>query len=126
MESTASQFSLQGAGPFLHWLTLAILIATPILASVILYKIGGLPGALARKRNHPQAEAIGICGWMGLITIVLWPLAMVWAHVVPGRMAGDGAADPPAGAAEADAVATLREATARLADVERRLSRSGG
>lgn len=122
METTASQFSLQGAGPFLHWLTLAILCAFPVLAGIVVYKLGGLPGAIARKRNHPQAEAVGLCGWMGIVTIVLWPLAMVWAHVVPGRATGDGTGDHQA---EEAALATLREATARLAAVERKLSQGG-
>jgi hypothetical protein len=118
MEATASQFSLQGAGPFLYWLTLAILCAFPVLAGIALYKLGGWPGAIARKRNHPQAEAIGVCGWMGIITIVLWPIAMVWAHLGPQREVPEGdlqTAEPSA------TLAKLREATARLAALERRL-----
>ena len=47
--------------------------------------LGGLPGRIARSRDHPQAEAINACGWLGLITLgVPWIVAMVWAFVRPG------------------------------------------
>ena len=120
MEAAASQFSLQGAGPFLHWITLGILCAFPILTGLVLYKLGGLPGAIARRRNHRQADAISVCGWMGIITIVLWPVAMVWAHVVPRReiVEGGGVRSPAT-------LAKLQEATARLVAIERKLPRSG-
>ena len=29
------------------------------------------PGQIARKRNHPQAEAINVMGWWGAITLSL-------------------------------------------------------
>jgi len=80
-------FTLQGAGPFLHWLTLGILCVMPVVIGIIAYKLGGLPGEIARARRHPQAEAISICGWMGIVTLVLWPVAMVWAHLVPAGAA---------------------------------------
>ena len=124
MEATASQFSLQGAGPFLHWLTLGILCAVPIVAGIALYKLGRWPGEIARKRNHPQAEAISVCGWMGIITIVLWPIAMVWAHVAPRREIADGSGDRQAAETTAT-IAKLREATARLAAIERKLPQGG-
>jgi len=60
-------------------------------AASAIYKLGGLPGSIAKSRGHPQADAINICGWMGIITIVLWPIAMVWAHLVPGRLGGRSA-----------------------------------
>ena len=27
--------------------------------------LGMLPGMIARKRRHPQADAISVCGWWG-------------------------------------------------------------
>lgn len=74
-------FTLQGFGPFLHWMTLVILCVLPVIIGIVLYKLGGLPGSIAAARGHPQASAINICGWMGLVTLVLWPIAMVWAHL---------------------------------------------
>jgi hypothetical protein len=39
------------------------------------------PGKIARQRNHPQAEAIAVCGWWGVITFgLLLPVAWIWAY----------------------------------------------
>jgi hypothetical protein len=40
---------------------------------------GSLPEAIAKARGHPRAESINLCGWMGVITLMLWPFAMMWA-----------------------------------------------
>ncbi len=46
--------------------------------------IGNLPGKLARNAGHPQAEAIGLLGWVGLPTGGIgWFLALVWARMKP-------------------------------------------
>ena len=43
-----------------------------------------MPGDIARKRNHPQSDAISALGWIGLITLgVGWFIAMVWAYYKP-------------------------------------------
>ncbi len=112
-------FTLQGAGPFLHWMTLGILVILPILLAYVVYRLGSLPGDIARSRGHPQADAINICGWMGIITIVLWPIALVWAHLVPGKPIAGGA--PDARQDQSALMAKLQQASARLADIERKL-----
>ncbi|NOR18792.1 MAG: DUF3302 domain-containing protein [Xanthomonadales bacterium] len=64
---------------------IAILLAVVIWLVVLL---GNLPGDIARKRQHPQAEAVSALGWIGIITMGLgWFVAMVWAYYKPG--AGD-------------------------------------
>lgn len=111
-------FKLQAFGPFLHWLTLIVLCVMPVLAAYVIYRLGRLPGAIARERHHPQADAIGICGWMGIVTLVLWPLALVWAHTAP-RMPLPGSA---MGSAERKTlIGRLHEARQRLAALESRL-----
>jgi hypothetical protein len=113
-------FTLQGFGPFLHWLTLGILALSPVLAAVVIYKLGSLPGAIARARAHPQAEAIAVCGWMGIVTIVLWPVAMVWAHLAPARpLQGETGGS-------ASTLKKLQQATRRLSDIEARLAKPAG
>jgi Protein of unknown function (DUF3302) len=76
----------------------------------VVVTLGSLPGRIAQKRNHPQAEAISIASWLGLATLVLgavvtsgaeaisftamgflWPLALVFAFLKP-----IGAGPPPA------------------------------
>jgi hypothetical protein len=113
------EFTVQAFGPFLHWLTLIVLCVIPVAATYLIYRLGRLPGAIARARNHPQADAIGICGWMGIVTLVLWPLALVWAHTAPVRPLTGG----PAAEGEPEAlVGRLRDARQRLAALEGRLS----
>ncbi|MCK5354117.1 MAG: DUF3302 domain-containing protein, partial [Methyloprofundus sp.] len=37
----------------------------------------------AQSRNHPQAEAINVCGWFGAITMgILSPVAFIWAYMI--------------------------------------------
>jgi hypothetical protein len=58
-------------------IVMGILIAVVIIAVV---KLGPLPGNIAKKRGHPQADAINVLGWIGIITLGLaWPFALVWA-----------------------------------------------
>jgi hypothetical protein len=73
----------------------AILIAVAVIAVV---KLGQLPGQLARKWGHPQASAINATSWIGIATGgLLWPLAFIWAFMVPtaGPAAGIADAQPP-------------------------------
>jgi len=58
-------------------IVMGILIAVVIVAVV---KLGPLPGNIAKKRGHPQADAINVLGWIGVITMgVSWLIALVWA-----------------------------------------------
>jgi len=59
---------------------IALLISFGIWLVVFL---GNLPGDIARKRDHPQAEAIAALSWIGLITGIGWFIAMVWAYYRP-------------------------------------------
>lgn len=111
-------FKLQAFGPFLHWLTLVILFIMPVLVAYVIYRLGSLPGEIARARNHPQADAITVCGWMGIITLVLWPLALVWAYLKPDKPLSGGSA---AKAERTAVIGKLHEATQRLAALEARL-----
>lgn len=60
---------------------LLVLLAAAVAVWVI---IGMLPGRIARQRNHPQADAINVCGWWGVLTMgILCPLAFIWAYTNP-------------------------------------------
>ena len=51
---------------------------------VFVHWFGGVPGAIARSRGHPDALAIAICGWVGVFTFfILWLVALIWAHTNP-------------------------------------------
>ncbi len=62
-----------------------IVLITLIVCALALWALLGMyPGKIARQRNHPQAEAINVCGWWGAITMgLLTPLAFVWAYTNP-------------------------------------------
>jgi hypothetical protein len=60
---------------------LAILIAAGL---ALAFFLGSLPGKIATKRRHPQADAIRVAGWLGLLTLgLLFPVALIWAYTKP-------------------------------------------
>jgi amino acid transporter len=62
-------------------IVIALLIGVVIWLVVLL---GNMPGEIARKRNHPQAEAITALGWIGIITLGMgWFVGIVWAYYKP-------------------------------------------
>lgn len=59
-----------------------VLLVLLLSAVLVLVAMGMAPGHIARKRNHPWAQAVAVSGWVTLIFgLVLWPLALVWAYV---------------------------------------------
>ena len=61
-----------------------ILVAICFIVLWLFVVLGSLPGKTAVKRNHPQAEAINVLGWLGMLFGgVGWIVAMVWAHMKP-------------------------------------------
>jgi hypothetical protein len=59
----------------------AVLLAALV---IIVVTLGSLPGQLAYKHGHPQAAAITVAGWLGVVTGgILWPLALIWAFLKP-------------------------------------------
>lgn len=65
------------------------LIVILLLLGVVIWLVvllGSMPGNIARKRNHPQAEAITALGWIGIITLgASWLVAIVWAYYIPSK-----------------------------------------
>ncbi len=67
-------------------IVLVVLVAAAIAIIVVL---GNLPGKMARAAEHPQAEAIMMLGWVGLLSGgVGWLLALVWAKYRPDSTTG--------------------------------------
>jgi len=61
-----------------------ILVVLVLLLVWIYTELAKLPGSKARERGHPQAEAINILGWVGLLFgAVGWVVALVWAYTRP-------------------------------------------
>jgi hypothetical protein len=66
----------------------ALIVLVTMLVSLlgVLVALAMWPGRAARSRGHPNADAVAVAGWVGLLAGgVLWPLALVWAYTVPAR-----------------------------------------
>jgi hypothetical protein len=60
------------------------------VAVYLAFVLGALPGRIAAEREHPQADAIRIAGWIGILTLgVAWPLALIWAYSRSASTAAD-------------------------------------
>ena len=62
---------------YVTFVTIMILV----VAGVVIYCwLAGLPGRIAIARKHPEAEAVKLLGWAGLLpTIYPWVQAFIWA-----------------------------------------------
>jgi choline-glycine betaine transporter len=61
-----------------------ILVLLFILVIWIYVEMAKYPGKKAKERGHPQAEAINVLSWVGLLFgAVPWVVALVWAHTNP-------------------------------------------
>ena len=70
------------------FVVLAVLLGVGVFA---VFKLGSLPGEIAARRRHSQAEAIRVAGWLGLLTLgLLWPFALIWAFTKSGDGPDDG------------------------------------
>jgi len=61
---------------YITFLSLAVLVGGGLVGVVL---IASLPGRIAIARNHPDAEAVRIMGWAGLLFAVPWIQAFIWA-----------------------------------------------
>ena len=62
------------------YLTFLTLFLTVVAAVAFWVWLAGLPGRIAISRKHPEAEAVKLLGWAGLLpTIYPWIQALIWA-----------------------------------------------
>lgn len=92
--------------------TAFVILVLLFLTGVAIYvELARLPGKTARERGHPQADAISVLSWIGLLLgIVPWVIALVWAYTRP--IGGLAAATTFAG----QTGAATRKATAESPD----------
>ena len=65
---------------WLEYASLGFLIVGLTLVFYTFVYIHDIPYEIAKKRNHPQVEAIHVACWLSLFTIhALWPLVFLWA-----------------------------------------------
>src|SRR5437773_7846389 len=57
---------------------LSLFFLTVIGLGFVVFMLG-LPGRIAIARNHPEAEAVYLMGWVGFLAVVPWLQALAWA-----------------------------------------------
>ena len=78
---TAGKLSQMTGLDYFTFVVLIVLIGVGLFGAVFL---GSLPGKIAADRGHPQADAIRVAGWLGLLTMGLFfPIALIWAYTKP-------------------------------------------
>ncbi|MGI9522305.1 MAG: DUF3302 domain-containing protein [Hyphomicrobiaceae bacterium] len=78
----------------------AIVVLIILFAAALAIWIGlaMLPGKIAHDRDHPQAAAINVGGWVGaLFGGILWPIFLIWAFTKPIHINMDTGSDTNVG-----------------------------
>ncbi|GJM63819.1 hypothetical protein PEDI_43710 [Persicobacter diffluens] len=66
------------------WVVMCIV---PPIGLWIFWKIHVIPEQVAKKRNHPQKDAIHMMCLLSLVMGgMLWPMALVWAYSGPAQV----------------------------------------
>ncbi|NLP60110.1 DUF3302 domain-containing protein [Paraburkholderia sacchari] len=72
---------LEHAADLISWVVLAVV---PVAGIYVFWMLHVLPEKVARKKQHPQKEAIhALCLLSLFFGGLLWPLAWLWAHTKP-------------------------------------------
>ncbi|ASV53494.1 MULTISPECIES: DUF3302 domain-containing protein [Lelliottia] len=104
---------------FLNYFALGVLVFVFLVIFYGIIAIHDIPYLMAKKRNHPHADAIHTAGWVSLFTLhVIWPFLWIWATLYqPERGWGmqNHGAQPPQ---QPDIDALSR----RVAELENRLA----
>ena len=62
-----------------------VLVLLAVLAAYLFIKLAFWPRNAARERGHPQADAINVLSWAGLLLTagIGWIIALTWAYMKP-------------------------------------------
>ncbi|PTA49409.1 GTPase [Shewanella morhuae] len=65
---------------FLDYFALGVLLFVVVVIFYGVIAIHDIPYEIAKKRNHPQQDALHIAGWVSLFTLhAIWPFLWIWA-----------------------------------------------
>ncbi|ARD21444.1 MULTISPECIES: DUF3302 domain-containing protein [Shewanella] len=65
---------------FLDYFALGLLFFVALVIFYGVIAIHDIPYEIAKKRNHPQQDALHIAGWVSLFTMhAIWPFLWIWA-----------------------------------------------
>ncbi len=64
---------------FWDWLTFFAIGLVGFIFLTIIILVASIPGRIAIARNHPDAEAVKLMGFSGLIVVIPWLKALMWS-----------------------------------------------
>lgn len=65
---------------FLDYFALFLLVFVSLVIFYGVIAIHDIPYEIAKRRNHPQQDALHVAGWISLFTLhAIWPFLWVWA-----------------------------------------------
>lgn len=65
---------------FLDYFALGVIVFVAIFLFYGVIVIHDIPYEIAKKRNHPQQDALHVAGWISLFTLhAIWPFLWIWA-----------------------------------------------
>ncbi len=100
---------------FLDYLALGITLMGLTLVFYTFIYIHDIPYQIAKKRNHPQTEAIHLACWLSLFTLhAMWPIVFVWAMMKPKPIAVSLGMDDERDQALRSEIAALRTELAEV------------
>lgn len=109
---------------FLDYFALFLLgfVAVVIFYGVI--AIHDIPYEIAKRRNHPQQDALHVAGWISLFTLhAIWPFLWVWATLYrEDRGWGFGSTSPSPSTTAHAAQAQVVELKEQLQQVQMRIA----
>ncbi|WP_436857302.1 DUF3302 domain-containing protein [Citrobacter tructae] len=105
---------------FLNYFALGVLVFVFLVIFYGIIMIHDIPYLIAKKRNHPHADAIHTAGWVSLFTLhVIWPFLWIWATLYqPERGWGMQSHATPPGQPPDPEIAAL---SARISQLEKKL-----
>jgi len=118
----------------LEYLALALLLLSITALFYLFIFIHDLPHMIAKKRNHPQQEAIHYACWLSLFTLhAIWPLVFLWAvsskstvHVaITGSAPASGADELRSAGDVVELKRAVSELQSRLAVLEKTSGKGG-
>jgi hypothetical protein len=108
---------------FLNYFSLGILFMGLLMVFYGFIYLHDLPHSIAKKRKHPQTEAIHVACWLSLFTLhAIWPIVFIWA--ISNRQPVPVAMSDAEITNRAAALEQLKALEARLTAMEHRLTNS--
>ncbi|WP_159236605.1 MULTISPECIES: DUF3302 domain-containing protein [Raoultella] len=108
---------------FLNYFALGVLIFVFLVIFYGIIILHDIPYLIAKKRNHPHADAIHVAGWVSLFTLhVIWPFLWIWATLYRPERGWGMQHRPDGNLAETTEEQDLAQLQQRIADLEKRVA----